>query len=687
MIRLLVAALAVCLPLSAFGADSVRYTAIFGGRNVGHVKVDIDGRKAAVDFDIKNNGRGPTIAESITFGADGLPVDWKISGTTTFGSKVDERYANDGSRANWKDSTGTGKAATKAPALYVAQSGSPWSNQIYVRALLKQPDLRMPALPGGTLRLEKGATFRVEGTDGPRQVTRYDLSGIDTTPDTLLLDDDGTLFATVSPNAIVVRAGYEGEEVRLRKLAADWATERYVGIQREVAHQYGGPVRIRNVRVFDAQSGRLTEPVAVLVNGREIAAIEPADSPATPGETTIDGAGGTLVPGMHEMHAHVSQEGALLNLLAGVTTMRDMGNDNAVLDTLVRRIDSGEIAGPHIVRSGFIEGRSPFSANNGFVVDSEEKAVEAVRWYAARGFWQVKVYNSMNPAWVPAVVAEAHRLGLRVAGHVPAFATADQMIEAGYDELTHINQFVLGWVIGQGEDTRTLFRLTALKRLPALDLGSDKVKHTIDLMVQGKKAIDPTLAIHEALTQNRDGQIPPGAKDYFEHLPIGTRRDMMKAMVDTSARGDDAAYRAAFDKLVGVVKLLHERGVFIVFGTDTGGSFSYHRELELYQKAGMSASEILTRATLDSARYLGEDQRLGSIAKGKLASFFLVPGDPTQDLKAIKRIAMVVKDGVFYYPSEVYPKFGITPFVDAPVVTPAKAIETDAAPQGGAHSH
>lgn len=687
MIRLTALALALCVSLSAHGADSVNYTAVFGGRNVGHVKVDIDGRKAKVDYNVKNNGRGPTIAETITFDEAGLPVDWKISGTTTFGSKVDETFARSGARATWKDSTGPGKASPKDPTVYVAQSGSPWANQIYLRALLKRADLSMPALPGGTLRLEKGATFTVQGKGGPREVTRYDLSGIDTTPDTLLVDADGTLFATVSPNAIVVREGYEGEEVRLRKLAADWVTERYVGIQRDVAHQYGGPVRIRNVRVFDTETGKLTAPVAVLVNGREIAAIEALDSPATPGETTIDGAGGTLVPGLHEMHAHVGQDSALLNLLAGVTTMRDMGNDNAVLDTLVRRIDAGEIAGPHVVRSGFIEGRSPFSANNGFVVDSQEKAIDAVRWYGARGFWQVKVYNSMNPAWVPAVVAEAHKLGMRVAGHVPAFATADQMIEAGYDELTHINQFVLGWVIKPDEDTRTLFRLTALKRLPALDLNSAKVQHTIDLMVQGKKAIDPTLGIHEQLTQNRDGKVPPGATDYIDHLPIGTRRDMMKAWVDTSAPGDDKAYRDAFDKLIGVVKQLHDRGVFIVFGTDTGGSFTYHRELELYQRAGMTAPEILKRATLESARYLGEDQRLGSIAKGKLASFFLVPGDPTQDLKAIKKIAMVVKDGVFYYPSEVYPKFGITPFAEKPAVTEAVKEAGEAPKAAGEHSH
>src|SRR3546814_2622111 len=94
--------------------------------------------------------------------------------------------------------------------------------------------------------------------------------------------------------------------------------------------------------------------------------------------------------------------------------------------------------------------------------------------------------------------------------------------------MTHINQFVLGWVIQKDEDTRTLFRLTALKRLPKLDLHSPKVQHTIDLMVKHKTAIDPTLGIHEALTQNRDGQLPPGAADYIEHMPIGYRRDAMK---------------------------------------------------------------------------------------------------------------------------------------------------------------
>jgi hypothetical protein len=609
--------------------------------------------------------------EALRLDAAGLPAKWDITGATTFGSKVEEHFAVNGSNATWTDSTGAGRG--KAGGIYVAQSGSPWSTGLYARAILKAGGDSITALPGGTLKLTKGEALSVSGAGGAQQVTRYDVSGIQTDPETVLLDQNGNLFAYVTTRDVVVRAGYEAEAERLKTLAAQWSTDRFVAIQKKVAHRYGAPVRIRNVRLFDPKAMALTGPVSVLVSSNRIAAIEPLDEPATAGEVLIDGAGGTLVAGMYEMHAHTGQESALLNLAAGITSMRDMGNDNAVLATLIDRIDTGVIAGPRITKAGFVEGKSPYSANNGILVGSEKEAVDAVRWYAARNFWAIKSYNSMNPAWIPGMVKEAHHLGLKVLGHVPAFATADQMLEAGFDEMTHINQYMLGWVIQPKEDTRTLFRLTALKRLPALDLNSPKVRHTMDLTVQRHVPVDVTLGIHENLLLNRDGKVAPGAVDYVDHMPIGEQRSLKKQWIDTSAPGDDAAYRGAFDKIVQTVKMLNERGVMIVPGTDTGGAFTYHRELELYQSVGMTPPQILKRATWDMAQYLGQDQSLGSIEKGKLADFFLIPGDPTKDLKAIKTIAMVVKDGQVYFPSEVYPEFGIKPFAAAPRVTlPAK---------------
>jgi hypothetical protein len=110
---------------------------------------------------------------------------------------VTETFNRDKRRATWLDSTGKGQAKLTDPAIYVAQSGSPWSLQIYARALLRQPGMSMRALPGGTLKLEKGDSLTVEGAGGAIQVTRYDLSGIRTDPEMMLLDAQGNLFASV----------------------------------------------------------------------------------------------------------------------------------------------------------------------------------------------------------------------------------------------------------------------------------------------------------------------------------------------------------------------------------------------------------------------------------------------------------------------------------------------------------
>jgi imidazolonepropionase-like amidohydrolase len=660
---------ALLLPQAFAVQADESFSVITGGNVVGHLDAVDDGGQVRIDYDYKDNGRGPTMAETIRIGADGLPVAWTIAGATTFGSKVSERFAQSGGDASWTDSVGNGSAKVTAPSLYIGQSASPWAMGVYARALLADADRSLPALPGGSVTLTAGDELSVSGAAGPLKVRSYAISGLDLNPSYFLLDGKHALFATISPSFIVIRKGYEKEEERLRGVAERLSTQRFESIQKQTAHRYGGPLRIRNVRVFDPATMALTAPVSVLVSGNRISSVEPVDGPSTPGEVLIDGAGGTLVAGLNEMHGHVSQQGALLNIAAGVTSMRDMGNDNEVLDGLVERIAAGTIAGPRITRSGFIEGKSPFNSNNGILVDSQQAAIDAVRWYAARGYWQVKLYNSMNPAWAKATADEAHRLGLRVSGHVPAFSNADAMVDAGFDELTHINQTMLGWVLTPDEDTRSLLRLTALRRLPALDLQSHRVQRTIAHIADEKVALEPTIGIHEALLLSRDGQVPAGMVDYIDHLPIGAQRDAKQAWSDLSAPGDAEAYSGAYQQILATLRTMRERGITLIPGTDMGGAFTFHRELELFQQIGYTAPEVLKLATHDMARYLGRDQSLGSIEKGKLADFFLVPGDPTTDLKAIKQIRMVVSDGTVYFPAEIYPHFGIRPFIDAPRVT------------------
>lgn len=662
-LRTLLAASTLLAALPA-QAETVRWSVVTSGEKVGFVEADEQGSTVAISYDVKNNGRGPTTTEEIELGADGLPVRWAIDGTSTFGSEVRERFARDGQTVRWTDSTGTQEREQAATALYIAQNGSPWALGLYARALLKDEDQRMAALPGGELQLEALGEAQVQGTT----YRAFSISGIDLSPELILLDPQGRLFARIDTDGATVREGSEGVVPELTELATRLTAERFAALQKRFVHTLDGPMRIRNVRVFDPKAGTLGDPVSVVVSGERIAGIHPLDAPATPGEIVVDGQGGTILPGLHDMHAHVSPQSALLYLAAGVTSIRDMGNDNAVLDGLMERIEDGTVAGPRIVRNGFLEGRSSYSARNGIIAASEAEAVEAVRWYAARGYWQIKIYNSMNPDWIPAVVREARRLGMGVTGHIPAFTNADTMIAAGYDEVTHINQLMLGWVLDPQEDTRTPLRLTAMRRTADLDLSSAHVQQTIEAMAAHDLALDPTAVTLELLMLSRDGQPSPAVANYIDHLPIALQRRRRQGIAPIETPADAAAYEGSFVKIKELIKRLHDRGVRLLPGTDDATGLSLHRELQIYGEAGIAPAEVLRLGTLAPEVYMGRDQDLGSVERGKYADFLLLPGNPLEDLRELHRIAMVVKGGTIYFPSEIHAAFGVKPFAEAPAI-------------------
>lgn len=652
-----------------YGPEASTFTVMTGGTSIGAIEIETREDGYEIAFEFRNNGRGPTLNEVVTLNDRGLPVGWTIEGHTTFGNPVDEVFEFADSQATWRDSTGEGEAIPAGDAFYLPQASSPYWLAIAARALMADDDQTMAVLPGGEMRLEEMQSVSVGEGESARDVMVYAMIGTSLNP-TYFLMHDVNFFGLITPGFSILEAGYEAEDERLRGLSAEFGAARFQDIKSRVAHDYDAPVRIRNVRVFDAVNAVAGDPVSVLVEDGRIVSLDAADAGDATAEVIVDGAGGMLLPGMFEMHGHMGETSALLNIAAGVTSVRDMGNNNDVLGALIERIEAGQVAGPRIYRSCFIEGQSPFSSNNGMIVSSEEEAVAAVNACADAGhFIQIKIYNSMNPDWVPAMIATARERGLRVTGHVPAFTNANAMIAAGYDEMTHLNQVMLGWVLEEGEDTRTLLRLTALQRLPGLDLSSAPVQATLDAMVERGVSIDPTYAIHEALLLGRNGTIAPGVVDYVDNMPVESQRQARTAWAQIANDEEDAAYRGAFEQITATLTLMHERGIFMVPGTDLGGGLTYHRELELYQNIGMSPAEILAWSSHGMADYMGLSEELGSIAPGMRADFFLVPGDPTVDFRDVKSIAMVVADGTVYYPSEVYPEFGIRPFAEAPVIT------------------
>lgn len=254
-------------------------------------------------------------------------------------------------------------------------------------------------------------------------------------------------------------------------------------------------------------------------------------------------------------------------------------------------------------------------------------------------------------------------------GHIPAFSKVDEMIAAGYDEVTHINQVMLSWVLEREEDTRTLFRITGMKRFDDLDLNAEHVQKTLDIITDGNIAVDPTMVIDEFGLMSRNGETRVGTLDYNDNMPISVQRQAKVALLNVADEAEDIAYRKAFDKLFETLSIMHKRGIMIVPGTDLGGAFALHRELGLFTKIAFSPAEAVKRGSYDMALYLGYGEDLGSIEVGKLADFFLIEGDPIQDIKAIKTPSMVSFGGRILFPSKVYPEYGITPFTQKLDVT------------------
>lgn len=666
---------AIC-PVAA-AEDVERLSIVAGGEIIGHIESKRSGRHISVDYRVDNNGRGPKHREEIELGAGEVPILWTVTGTSLMGGAVDERFAWGAGRAEWRSQADEGSTASASPPLYILNDDSPFALGIYAKAALARPGGTIDVIPGGRITVVKLREIRFGPTGREVPVSIYRLTGLQLAPSYFMLDARRQLFATFGSgdaggDGVSIRAGYEADAGKLAELSVELELERARDLQQRLAIRFDTPVRIKNVHIFDPRTGRLSPLSSVVVMRDIITQVEMQGASAIPpGEAVIDGEGGTLYPGLHDMHSHATLDSGLFYLAAGVTSTRDMGNNNQFLQTLLTRANAGEIAAPRIVPAGFLEGRSEYSARLGIIPETLEAALADVAWYADHGYAEIKIYNSFNPAWVRAVAAEAHKRGLRVSGHVPAFSTPDRVIGEGYDAIAHVNQLALGWILDPTEDTRTPLRLTALARGGKLNLTAPKVRKTIALMKRKGTSLDTTAVILELLMLSRAGQDPSFAEGYSSHMPIAYQRFRKRSYVTLPDAVADKNYRDGFQGMLDVIGLLHREGVRLLPGTDDGTGFTVHRELELYVKAGLTPAQALRAGTLGSEEYLGRTAQLGTIERGKLADLVLVAGDPSKDIKAIRAPRLVMRGGTIYLPSEIYAAIGIKPFATAPVIVAA----------------
>ncbi len=664
MKHLLAAALLLAFAPLAHTVDEVRYVALInGGKDkAGHLVVNRIGERYAADYLFKDNGRGPELKETYELAPDGTFARYEVKGTSTFGALVNETFARHGNTARWKTTSDAGDQLVEGTAHYEPLGGTPQTLSVALAALAKRSDGKLPMIPSGTLTSRTLAEMDVAHGAEQRKVQLLALTGLGFTP-TVVWASANRMFALIFPGTFqLIEEGWETNAAALeaRQIAAE--QEMLVELEQRLSRPLDGSTLIRNARVFDSERATLLDASDVLIDAGRIIEVSPAGTSKRKATRVIDAANRVLLPGLFDMHVHVGFWDGALYLGTGITTIRDLGGDNPTTLEMIEQEAVGTLLMPRLVAAGFIEGESPYAARSGFVIQSLEEAQRAIDWYHDHGFPQIKVYNSFPREILADVTAYAHAKGMRVSGHVPVHLRAEDVVLAGYDEIQHINQVLLNFLVDEETDTRTLERFyLPANRVADLDFDSPEVQRFIKLLAQRKVVVDPTLATFNFIRQ-QDGVLSQTFAAVADHMPPSVRRGFLAGAMNIPDAQTHARFERSYAKMIDFVGRLYRAGVPIVAGTDDLPGFTLQRELELYVEAGLTPLEVLQIATYNGAKYARVLDDRGVISPGRRADLILTDGDPTTNISDIRKVALVIKGDVAYYPSEVLAAMGVTPF-------------------------
>jgi imidazolonepropionase-like amidohydrolase len=610
-------------------------------------------------YQFNDRGRGPKTTSVLTLDAKGVPIAETVNGNDYLKSPVTEDYSLKAGVARWKNDSEQGEKKVNGSAIYVSINGAPAELGMLAHAAIANGG-KIALLPEGEAKVERVAERDLENSGEKKHVAMYAVTGLDFSPTHIWLDDQDKFFAFVNPWSTIVLDGWDKAASSLQAVQDQISQARSAELASKLAHHVPNGIVFTHANVFDSESGKIVKDQNVVVAGNRIQSVGPASTSRVADAEVIDATGKTLLPGLWDMHTHVGDNDGLLNLAAGVTTVRDLANDTESLLARRKRIEEGKEIGTRIVIAGIIDGRGPFQGPTKVLVSTEDEARAAVDNYVKLGYVQIKIYSSVKPELVPAIIDEAHKNGLRVSGHIPAEMTAAQCVKLGYDEIQHANFLMLNFT-PDVKNTNTPTRFTEVaKRGADLDLNSADVQSFVKLLQDHHTTLDPTLSIFEDMFLTRAGEIPRGFQPIAKRLPPQVRRGLLSSGL-TPPAGMDQRYRQSFAKMVELAGVLYRAGIPIEAGTDSMVGFALHRELELHVQAGIPAARVLQNATLNAARIMSMDRDLGSIAPGKLADLTLVDGDPVANISDVRKTALVVKDGVLYRPAELYSALGVEP--------------------------
>jgi imidazolonepropionase-like amidohydrolase len=389
----------------------------------------------------------------------------------------------------------------------------------------------------------------------------------------------------------------------------------------------------------------------VVTSNGKIVAVGPSASVQIPSDAQrIDVAGKYIIPGLWDMHAHYEQvEWGPIYLAAGVTTVRDVGNEYDFITQVRDAVNSGKALGPHMLLAGIVDGDGP-RAIGITRVNNAEDAQKWVTKYHDSGFQQIKIYSSVKSDNVKAICADAHKLGMTVTGHIPIGMNAYEGVEDGMDMINHFT-YIDDLLLPKDVDMSKIKGLERFKIMASIDPNSDAAKHAVAFFQQHGTVIDPTLALFELFAfPNREPGIARVAPELRQQL-LGPGVPAEAAPYAIEIRKKELAMLLA----------LHRAGVPIVAGTDQAvPGFSVYREIEIYAEAGFTPMEALQAATIVPARAMKVDADSGSIEVGKRADLDVLDANPLENIHNVRTVRTVVANGVVYDPAPLWESVGFS---------------------------
>ena len=429
-------------------------------------------------------------------------------------------------------------------------------------------------------------------------------------------------------------------------------------------------VALEHVRVIDGTGAAAKDDqTLVLANGKIRSAGGAAEADVPKDAQVLDLHGYSVIPGLVGMHDHMfypmgngvygemAYSFPRLYLAAGVTTIRTTGSLEPYTDLEIKRnIDAGETPGPKIHATGpYIEGKGSWVLQSHKLTGPDD-ATKFVNFWLDQGADNFKIYNFVTADELSAAIKAAHKRGAKVTGHLCSIGFR-QAAQLGIDDLEH----------GLLVDTEFFSEKKADEcpdvpdegiRYGKMEIQSGPVHDTIVDLVQHHVALTSTLPVFEMDVPGR----PSMQKRVLDALTAEARSAVLVNKLSTTDQArirkrygmDVSPWGAAFKKEMEFEREFAEQGGLLLAGLDPTGmggivaGFGDQRELELLVEAGFSPLEAIHIATYNGAQYLGDLDKVGTIAAGKQADLVVIQGDPSQKIEDVENVEIVFKDGVGY---------------------------------------